>query len=330
MQTLQGLGQALAGFYNTGVFAAMPGLFGEIANGIGAAWKALENFGAGGQRGAALIQPYLQNLWEIIEANPELEAFDDQTRALLAFATANNLVGPQFRDAAEKMQTALERLIEKLDLFIQRMGEAAGLTFPNPGTPPNNNQGGGDQGGGGNDQGGGSNTNDGGNYGGSYASGTGGVRDFGRESVVRLHGREAVLTEEEYNRLKAQAERGAFFGMGRIKTEEERERERQELMRLTGWNGKPTGASKVRVDDPSPSRITYPEDPRRHEPRTLPGSPKDWGFVPDARHGRIGVHTSSAFGGRTTITVITQLDGREVARSVNRYQGDERRIVGAA
>jgi hypothetical protein len=31
-----------------------------------------------------------------------------------------------------------------------------------------------------------------------------------------------------------------------------------------------------------------------------------------------------------TIVNVTQLDGREVARTVNRYQGDERRLVGAA
>jgi hypothetical protein len=35
-------------------------------------------------------------------------------------------------------------------------------------------------------------------------------------------------------------------------------------------------------------------------------------------------------GGAITIVTPVHMDGREVARVVNRYQGDERRLVGAA
>ena len=137
VQTAAGLGSAIAGFQNTGVFAAMPELFGDIANGIGAAWKALENFGAGGARGLAIFQPYLQTLWEILDANPELKAqLDDQTRAALEFAEANGAIGPAFRDSSEKMLTALDRLIAKLDEFIARLGTASGIPLPGVPTAP--------------------------------------------------------------------------------------------------------------------------------------------------------------------------------------------------
>lgn len=197
VQTAGGLGSALAGLSNTGVFAAMPELFGQIANGIGSAWKALENFGAGGQKGLAIFQPYLQTLWEIIDANPELrDQLDEQTRAALEFAEANGVIGDKFRDSSEKMLTALDRLIEKLDTFITRLGQVPGLpTGPATGPAPGTGTPGGGNGG------------SGGDYDG-FAIGSGGVRDFGRETMVRLHGREAVLTEAQYETLQAQARMG--------------------------------------------------------------------------------------------------------------------------
>jgi gas vesicle protein len=198
VQTASGLGSALAGFQNTGVFAAMPELFTDIANGIGSAWRALEQFGGGGQRGLAIFAPYLQTLWEILDANPQLRSqLDEQTRSLLELAEANGVVGAAQRDAAEKQIEAIDRLIAKLDEWLSKLGQVANAPMPSgPAAPPT-----------GTGTPGGGNSGSGGDYDG-FAIGSGGVRDFGRESLVRLHGREAVLTEAQYNDLQARARKG--------------------------------------------------------------------------------------------------------------------------
>lgn len=136
VQTASGLGQALAGFANTGVFAAMPELFGDIANGIGSAWRALELFGAGGQRGAALFQPYLQTLDEMLRDNPALEGqLDDQTKALLDYARANGIVGAEFESDAKKQATAIDLLIDKIGDLIDKISGVPGLNVPVTFTP---------------------------------------------------------------------------------------------------------------------------------------------------------------------------------------------------
>jgi hypothetical protein len=198
VQTASGLGSALAGFQNTGVFAAMPELFTDIANGIGSAWRALEQFGGGGQRGLAIFAPYLQTLWEILDANPQLRSqLDEQTRSLLELAEANGVVGAAQRDAAEKQIEAIDRLIAKLDEWLSKLGQVANAPMPaGPAGPPT-----------GTGTPGGGNGGSGGDYDG-FAIGSGGVRDFGRESLVRLHGREAVLTEAQYDDLQARARMG--------------------------------------------------------------------------------------------------------------------------
>lgn len=130
-----GLGQALAGFANTGLLS--PELFGELANGIGEAYKAIENLGQGGLEAARLFQPYLQSIDKILRDNPALEGqLDDQTRALIDFARQAGIIGPKFDSAADRILSALDKLIGKLDEFIGRMSTAAGIVIPTPGTPP--------------------------------------------------------------------------------------------------------------------------------------------------------------------------------------------------
>lgn len=155
VQLAQGLGQALVGLFNTGMLS--PELFGELANGIGSAYKQLENFGKGGLDAARLMQPYLQAIWQAIQDNPALtDTLDDQTKALLDFAEQSGLVGDKFRPAVDRMIDALNALIDRLDAFIGRMAEAAGLSFPTPtipapSTPGTPGNGGGDEGGSGGD-----------------------------------------------------------------------------------------------------------------------------------------------------------------------------------
>lgn len=164
-----GLGQALAGFANTGLLS--PELFAELANGIGAAYKQMENLGQGGIDAARLMQPALQNIWQMVQDYPGLrDQLDADTLALLEFAEESGLVGDQFRPAVDRMIRALDDLIAKLDEFLARMAEAQGLTLP---TPPSGQPGAPSPGGGG---GGGGDTSGGG--GGEYPN-PGGLADGG-------------------------------------------------------------------------------------------------------------------------------------------------------
>jgi len=143
----QGLGAALAGFANSGLLS--PELFTELANGIGGAYKQLELMGKGGLEAARLMQPSLQAIWQMIQANPELEGtLDANTRALLDFARQNNLVGDQFRPPIDRMILKIDDLITKIGELIDKIlvvppinvpvnyipGETPEL--PEPPTPP--------------------------------------------------------------------------------------------------------------------------------------------------------------------------------------------------
>lgn len=133
-QLAQGLGQALSGFANTGLLS--PELFGELANGIGEAYKAIEDLGQGGLEAARLFQPYLQSIDKLIRDNPALEGqLDDQTRALLDFSRQAGLIGPKFDSSADKIVSALDRIVASLDTFIARMAQAMGMTLPTPEVP---------------------------------------------------------------------------------------------------------------------------------------------------------------------------------------------------
>ena len=122
LQLATGLGQALAGFANTGMLS--PELFGELANGIGQAYKQLELFGQGGLESARLMQPALQAIWAMVDANPELrDQLDDSTKSLLDFAVQNNLVGKDFRPKIDLMIEALDRLIERIGDLIDNLDD---------------------------------------------------------------------------------------------------------------------------------------------------------------------------------------------------------------
>ncbi len=128
----QGLGQALAGFANTGLLS--PDLFAELANGIGEAYRQLELFGQGGLEAARLLQPSLQAIWQMIQDNPALaDTLDETTRALLDFAEKSGLIGEDFRPAIDQMIDALEDLIATLREWIALVASMPGM--PAPGAP---------------------------------------------------------------------------------------------------------------------------------------------------------------------------------------------------
>lgn len=223
VELASGLGQALAGFANTGLLS--PALFGELANGIGQAHKQLELFGKGGLEAARLMQPGLQNIWQMIQNNPKLrDELDDTTKALLDFAEQSGLVGKDWQPESQKMLDRLGDLIDRIGDLIEVIGRVPGIDIPvtyTPGTQP--------------------------------------------------------------------------------------------------------GAPGV----PAPDYVTFPEDPNygRGRPELPEGLTPGGGRAP----AEIPLSSLRRFSDRAvTIVNVTQLDGREVARSVNRYQGDERRLMGVA
>jgi hypothetical protein len=138
LQLAQGLGQALAAYANTGLLS--PELFGELANGIGQAYKQLELLGQGGLEAARLMQPSLQAIWQMVQDNPALRnQLDGTTLSLLEFAEQAGLIGEAFRPAIDQMIDALNDLIAKLDEFINRIGQIPGMppleTPDEPGAP---------------------------------------------------------------------------------------------------------------------------------------------------------------------------------------------------
>jgi len=126
VEMAQGLGSALAGLANTGLLS--PELFAELANGIGEAYKQLENLGKGGLEAARLMQPSLQALWQMLQDNPELAAgLDESTKALLDFAESSGLIGDKFRPAIDQMIASLNDLIAKIGELIDTMADVPAL-----------------------------------------------------------------------------------------------------------------------------------------------------------------------------------------------------------
>lgn len=134
VQLAQGLGQALAGFANTGLLS--PELFGELANGIGGAYKQLELMGKGGLEAARLMQPGLQAIWQMIQDNPTLrDELDDTTLSLLEFAEDAGLIGEDFRPAMDLMLDKLDDLIDKIGDLIDAIADVPGVNIPVTYTP---------------------------------------------------------------------------------------------------------------------------------------------------------------------------------------------------
>lgn len=167
----------------------------------------LEEAGVGGAQAMALMQPSLQELYELQKRHGY--AVDESTQKLLDEAKAQGLVGDQFMSDTAQIVDLMKILIEAvggtLPEMYKRAGDAAeeygrkardAASNGIPGGTPKSR----------NDTG---ETGDG-SGGPGFAAGTGGIRDFGRRSAVYLHGREAVLTEPQYDALTTAARSNAF------------------------------------------------------------------------------------------------------------------------
>lgn len=185
-QMMKGLSDA--GMMNKDLFAALgadaSAVFGQLIAG-----------GASGNQALALMQPTLQQLYE----GQKLHGYviDENTQKLLDEAEAQGIVGDAFMSANERMVELLAILVETLGGTLpdayKRAGDAAEeygrrATSSIPTAP------GGPSGDDGRDAG--------------YASGTA-FRDFGAGTRTTLHGREAVMTPSQVDRLVSMAVSGA-------------------------------------------------------------------------------------------------------------------------
>lgn len=173
-------------------------LFNDLGAEAVATRAKLEETGLSGAQSMALMQPSLQQLYEAQKLHGY--AVDETTQALLDEAKAQGVVGDQFMSANERMVELLGILIEavggKLPDSYKKAGDAAedygrrarGSMPPAPPGP------------GGGSQGPPPPIDD---PGPGFAGGSDGVRDFGSGTRVTLHGREAVLTEDQLMAMSA-------------------------------------------------------------------------------------------------------------------------------
>lgn len=113
-KAIGGLGDLLGGLANTG--RMNQDIFGGLTTQISDTWSELVKMGKGGAAGMALIQPELQEIWELQQDYNY--AVDESTQSLLDSARASGLVGEQFRSDQDKMIRAIDRLVERMGALV--------------------------------------------------------------------------------------------------------------------------------------------------------------------------------------------------------------------
>lgn len=177
---------ALANMSNLGILTEQT--FGGITAQIGANIEALAREGVEGPAAIAALQPQLQTIWELQQKHGF--AVDESTQNLIDMAVQGGQVGEEFRSAQDRMADAAERTadaVEALARALVGVGKAVDAIpssktisiqyqTSGEGAPPTEEPE-------------------------EFATGSGGIRNFGRGTPAILHGEEGVFTRTQLNDL---------------------------------------------------------------------------------------------------------------------------------
>ncbi len=207
LTAVEGYAAGLVGLHNAGLLTQ--DTFAGISSQIGATRDALVAQGKDGGQVLSAMRGPLQTMWELEQKFGYTT--DEATQQLIDQAAAQGLVGEQFKPIGEQMLDATTRIADAVEGLAAVFGvlpkaakEAADgisselkkITTPTITIPITT-------------AGGGWSENDPTAPSGpfpsvpGFASGSGGVRDFGFGTSVVLHGREAVVTERELGAMAA-------------------------------------------------------------------------------------------------------------------------------
>lgn len=118
IRQVEGLGDVMVGLNNTGLLTSS--LYADLAGQVTDTFNEMVQGGADGNAAMRMIQPTLQQLWQLQQDfGWEVDA---STQALLDQAEASGIVGDQFRDAGDRMVRAVEMLISRLNDLITTLG----------------------------------------------------------------------------------------------------------------------------------------------------------------------------------------------------------------
>jgi hypothetical protein len=110
-----GLGDLMEGLANSG--RLNQDIFSGLTSQVTATYGELEKMGKGGAAGLRLIQPELQDIYEL--QKDVGYSVDDSTQALLTLAQESGLVGEQFRSDQDKMGKAIEQLVARMGDLVK-------------------------------------------------------------------------------------------------------------------------------------------------------------------------------------------------------------------
>jgi TP901 family phage tail tape measure protein len=118
LEGMMALGDGITDLYNGGILTV--DMFKGMADQIAFTREKLIEQGASAEQINAVMQPQLQNIWELQQKwGVEL---DETTKKMLAEAEAAGTVGDKFKSASERTVDGLDKVVNRLDLLLTAMG----------------------------------------------------------------------------------------------------------------------------------------------------------------------------------------------------------------
>lgn len=208
VESIAGFTAGMVGLFNSGQLTSE--MFAGMTAQVGANIAALEEQGIKGPAAIAVMQPQLQAIWEIQQRTGF--AVDETTQKMIDEAVEAGAVGDAHKSAAERTADSMSLVVDVLKLVAEQLGvtksklDALGdktinvkTNFSSTGNPPPGYDG---PGGGGGDGGSEGPADDGSGIP-QYAMGTGGIVNFGAQTIAALHGWEGVYTASQIDALSS-------------------------------------------------------------------------------------------------------------------------------